>query len=74
MAICLADAVDAAGDELPFAPRTMLKRQVAVAQEAGFQIRLATELEFNLFWWNDPREARRLGFQGLESTTPARST
>ena len=72
-AICLADAVDAAGDEVPFAPRAMLKRQDKAARDAGYEIRLATELEFYLFW-NDPREARRLGFQGLEPTTPARST
>jgi glutamine synthetase len=73
LAICLADAIDPAGQEIPFAPRALLKRQVQAAQDAGFEIRLATELEFYLFW-NDPREARRLGFQGLEPTTPARST
>jgi glutamine synthetase len=72
-AVCLADAVDAAGEEIPFAPRSVLKRQVQAAEDAGFGVRLATELEFYLFW-NDPREARRLGFQGLEPTTPARST
>ena len=72
-AICLADAVDATGQEIPFAPRAMLKRQIQAAQIAGFEARLATELEFYLFW-NDPRESRRLGFQGLEPTTPARST
>jgi glutamine synthetase len=72
-AICLADAVDAAGNEVPFAPRAMLKRQVEAARKAGFAVQLATELEFYLFW-NDPREARRLAFQGLEPTTPARST
>jgi glutamine synthetase len=72
-AICLADAVDANAQEIPFAPRAMLKRQIKVARDAGFEVCLATELEFYLFW-NDPREARRLGFQGLEPTTPARST
>lgn len=72
-AICLADAVNAAGDEISFAPRAMLKRQVDVARDTGFEVRLATELEFYLFW-NDPREARRLGYQGLEPTTAARST
>ena len=72
-AICLADAVDAAGREIPFAPRSMVKRQIQAARDAGFEVHLATELEFYLFW-DDPREARRLGFQGLEPTTPARST
>jgi glutamine synthetase len=72
LAICLADAVDA-GLEIPLAPRAMLKRQVQAARNAGFEVRLATELEFYLFQ-NDPRNARRLGFQGLEPTTPARST
>ena len=63
----------AAGEEILFAPRTILKRQIQAARDAGFEVRLATELEFYLFW-NDPREARRLGFQGLEPTTSARST
>ena len=72
LAICLADAVDA-GLEIPLVPRAMLKRQVQAARNAGFEVRLATELEFYLFQ-NDPRNARRLGFQGLEPTTPARST
>src|SRR5215203_2738677 len=72
LAICLADAVDA-GQQIPLAPRAMLKRQVQAARNAGFEVRLATELEFYLFQ-NDPRNARRLGFQGLDPTTPARST
>ena len=72
-AVCLADAVDDAAQEIPFAPRALLKRQIQSAREAGFEVRLATELEFYLFW-NDPREARRLGFRDLEPTTPARST
>jgi glutamine synthetase len=72
-AICLADVVDAVGEEIPFAPRALLKRQIQAARDAGYQVRLATELEFYLFW-DDPREARRKGFQDLEPTTPARST
>jgi glutamine synthetase len=73
MAICLADSVDASGQEIHLAPRAMLKRQIQAARNAGFEVRFATELEFYLFR-NDPREARRLGFQGLDPTTPARST
>jgi glutamine synthetase len=72
-AICLADAVNAAGQEVPFAPRAMLKQQIQAVRDAGFEVCLATELEFYLFW-NDLREARRVGFHGLEPTTPARST
>jgi glutamine synthetase len=72
-AICLADAVDEDGEEAPFAPRAMLKRQVEAAKQAGFDICLATELEFYLFH-NDPREARQVGFRGLEPTTATRST
>jgi glutamine synthetase len=72
-AICLADAVDSSGQEIPFAPRALLKRQIQAARDAEFEVRLATELEFYLFW-DDLREARRLGFQRLEPTTPARST
>ena len=43
---------------MPFAPRAMLKRQMQAARHAGFEVRLATELEFYLFH-NDPREARQ---------------
>jgi glutamine synthetase len=72
-AICLADAVDEGGEDVPFAPRALLKRQMQAARHAGFDIRLATELEFYLFH-NDPREARRRGFLDLEPTTANRST
>jgi glutamine synthetase len=72
-AICMADVVDDSGEAVPYAPRTVLGNQVEAARQAGFGIRLATELEFYLFS-NDPREARRLGFEGLEPTTATRST
>jgi glutamine synthetase len=65
-AICLADAVDADAQEIPFAPRALLKRQIQAARDAEFEVRLATELEFYLYW-DDPREARRLGFQAPRS-------
>ena len=51
----------------------MLRRQVEAARDAGFEVRLATELEFYLFW-DDLREARGSAIRGLEPTTPARST
>ena len=72
-AICFADVVDGAGIEQEVAPRTVLRRQVERAHEMGFTVRLATELEFYLFW-DDPREARRRGYRGLEPTTPERAT
>jgi glutamine synthetase len=72
-AICIADVVDEHGKMVPFAPRTVLSHQVGAARRAGFGVRLATELEFYLFH-NDPREARQLGFRGLEPTTATRST
>ena len=72
-AICIADVVDHDGEAVPFAPRTVLSRQVEAARQTGFAIRLATELEFYLFR-DDPSKARSLGFQGLEPTTATRST
>ena len=72
-AICIADVVDEAGEAVEFAPRTLLRRQLEAARQAGYEARLATELEFYLFH-NDPRHARQLGFHGLEPTTATRST
>ena len=72
-AICLADVVDGAGNDVSIAPRSVLRRQSEAARIAGFDVKLATELEFYLSW-NDPRKARRLGFRGMEPTTAARST
>jgi glutamine synthetase len=72
-AVCIADVVDSNGSEVPFAPRSVLRRQVEATGRTGYEVMLATELEFYLFW-NDPREARRLGYRALEPTTPARST
>ena len=72
-AFCIADVVEATGDEVPFSPRAVLRRQVAAARDAGLEILIATEVEFYLFA-NDAREARRLAYRSLEPTTPARST
>jgi glutamine synthetase len=73
VAICIADVVDADGREIPIAPRTMLRRQVVLAMQQGYEPRLATELEFYLFA-DHLRDARQRGFHNLEPTTPARST
>lgn len=72
-ALCLADAVDASGAEVPFAPRAVLRRQIDAASQLGFEVFLASELEFYLFW-ESARDARGRGFLGLEPTTAARST
>lgn len=46
-ALVLCDAVDeATGELVPFAPRTILRRQVARLAEHGLTPRMATELEF----------------------------
>ena len=46
-AMVLADAVDEeTGLEIPIAPRTILKRQVALAAEQGFALKAGSEFEF----------------------------
>jgi glutamine synthetase len=46
-ALVLADAVDEeTHEEIPVAPRTMLKRQVARAAEMGFVVKAGSELEY----------------------------
>ena len=72
-AICIADVVGASGEDVPIAPRAMLRRQATVAVQGGYEPRLATELEFYLFA-NDLRDARQRGYRDLEPTTPARCT
>ena len=72
-AICLADVVDASDQRVPVAPRSVLRRQIEAARSRNYDVLLATELEFYLFW-GDIREARRKAYSGLEPTTPARST
>ena len=72
-AICLADVVDASGQRVSVAPRSILREQIEAARVKGYDALLATELEFYLFW-GDIRDARRQGYRGLEATTPERST
>jgi glutamine synthetase len=73
VALCLADAVDHNDREIAVSPRAILRRQEAAARSQGFDLQLATELEFYLFA-DDVRQARAKGFRALEPTTPARST
>ena len=40
------DCVDHLGDDLPHAPRSMLKWQLARALDAGYRVKMGSELEF----------------------------
>jgi glutamine synthetase len=66
-ALVLCDLVEEDGADIPVAPRTMLRRQLARAAHAGFVCKAASELEFHVY-----REsydaARTKGYRGL---TPA---
>lgn len=48
-AFCLCDAITAGGDDLPIAPRNILKRQIDRAAKLGIAFKCATELEFFTF-------------------------
>jgi glutamine synthetase len=48
-ALVLADCVDHAGNLVPHAPRTVLKRQIERARKLGYAAKLASELEFYIF-------------------------
>jgi len=52
-------------EEVPHAPRTMLKRQLRRLEALGFEAMMATELEFFLFA-RSYDEIRRSGFRDLE--------
>ncbi len=45
----IADALDAVGNPVPEAPRSMLRNQIARLQSHGLRARFASELEFYLF-------------------------
>ena len=48
-ALVIADLSDQAGTPIPFAPRNILKQQVAKVQSLGYEVQAAFELEFYLF-------------------------
>ncbi len=48
-ALVLADCVDHHGNDLPHAPRSILKRQVERARKMGYVAKFASELEFYAF-------------------------
>ena len=65
-ALCLCDILDHhTHDPIAFAPREVLKRQIARAQAMGFTPIMATELEFFLFQGTHDAIARG-GFQNLQ--------
>ena len=64
-ALVLCDLHDPRTDELvPVAPRSILKRQLALAAEAGFSAKGASELEYYLFE-DSYREAAEARYHGL---------
>jgi glutamine synthetase len=64
-ALVLGDVVDEDDDLVPFAPRSLLRRQVARLAAAGLSAKAGSELEFYVFR-DSYREAHALGFEGLE--------
>src|SRR3546814_8671890 len=48
--VCSSDlCLDQNGKELPHAPRSILKRQLARARDMGYTVKIGTELEFYAF-------------------------
>ncbi|SEM73930.1 glutamine synthetase family protein [Lihuaxuella thermophila] len=63
-ALILADVVDEEGALVEIAPRSVLKRQLDRASKMGFELQLASELEFYLIR-ETYEEAWRKGYEGL---------
>jgi glutamine synthetase len=62
--LILGDTVDATGEFVPHAPRTMLRRQVERLAQAGFSAVMASELEFTVFQ-GDWRSLRQQDYRNL---------
>lgn len=71
-AICLSDAVDDEGLLLDVAPRSILRRQIDRARRLGYDVFMASELEFYMYL-GTVRDARLRRFQDLQPTTITRS-
>jgi glutamine synthetase len=71
-ALVLADILDREREELPTAPRSVLKTQLRLAYEMGLEIFAGSELEFYLFR-ETPESAREKGYRNLRpvSESPA---
>jgi glutamine synthetase len=65
-ALVLGDVVDHHGEDVAHSPRAILKRQLARARAAGFDVNMASELEFYVF--DEPYGvARKKSYKGLET-------
>ncbi len=72
-AIVICDAYYEESDEIvPVAPRSILKKQVALAREAGLSIKCATEAEFYLFR-DSYQTAWEKRYEGLSPTSRFRT-
>jgi glutamine synthetase len=71
-AICMADFAEAGGELVEIAPRTILRRQVERAADAGLEARVASELEFALYRGTYD-EGRGDAFGSLRPTTLTRA-
>jgi glutamine synthetase len=65
-ALVLGDVCDHHGQELPYSPRAMLKRQLARLAERGLMAKMASELEFYVFD-DSYRQARDKGYRDLRT-------
>ncbi len=64
-ALVLGDVVDHEGQDVPHAPRSILKRQLGRLAEAGYVAKTASELEFYIF--EDSFDgARQKGYKGVK--------
>ncbi|MFI4988471.1 MAG: glutamine synthetase family protein [Alphaproteobacteria bacterium] len=65
-ALVLGDVVDHEGHDVPHAPRSILKRQLARLAQAGYVAKAASELEFYIF--EDSYDAaRQKGYKGVKT-------
>ncbi|HEY1953964.1 MAG TPA: glutamine synthetase family protein [Polyangiaceae bacterium] len=65
----LVDFINADGSPHPACPRSMLKKVLARAAQAGFKATFAAEFEFFMFK-ETPQSLEQKGFRDLESLTP----
>jgi glutamine synthetase len=64
-ALVLCDVKAPAGDDVPIAPRTILRRQLAAARDLGFVAYAASELEYYLFQ-HSYRQAAEGEYRGVQ--------
>jgi glutamine synthetase len=64
-ALVLCDVKTTTGDDVPVAPRSILRRQIEAALELGFTARAASELEYYLFQ-HSYRQAADLDYRALQ--------